>query len=419
MSAAEERHFEQIKRDSSLDPADHETFARLTRIAVRTFRVPIATIGLQHQNQIEIRAIASATPLTASAQELLIQALQPICQRVMTHDRSVTAPTGSQDLVCLPAIDNSKLCFWLGMPLKTAQGKTVGAICLFDSQPRSVDAKEIDLLHDFAALTTTEIEREIERQQRLFGAIAPEQSCLPAEHDALLASLHHMVWIVDAAGHYLRIPLHSQTHPPSPEAVGKTLYEVFEPAQAEVFLGLIEYALTIQQPVSTEYTLLINEQEFWFTATLTPLSDRSVLWVAQDVTEREEAAAMLADSAAQIHLIIDAVPVRIAYVDRQKHYRFVNRWYEEWFQIPAIEIVGKHMRDLLGETIYQRNRPRIIAVLAGEQVTHQETLRSPDGQKHYFEVTYIPHFGQQEEVLGFYVFAQDITIGQGDKSFEF
>jgi PAS domain S-box-containing protein len=404
MSAAEERHFEQIKRDPSVDPSDHDTFARLTRIAIRTFGVPVAMIGLQHQNQVQIRAIASATPLTPTAQKLLIQALQPICQQVIMHERLVMPLMGTQDPVSLSPIDGTNLCFWFGIPLKTAQGQTVGAVCLFDSHPHSVDTDEIDLLHDLAALATAEIER-----QQSEGAIVPKPSCFPAEHEALIAALHHMVWMVDAAGRYTRIPLYSQAHPPNSNSVGKTLHEVFEPAQAEVFLGLIEYALTIQQPVSTEYTLLIGEQESWFTATLTPLPDRSVLWIAQDVTEREQAETLLADSAAQIHLIIDAVPVRIAYVDCQKHYRFVNRQYEEWFQLPAIEIVGKHMRDLLGETIYQQNRPRIVAVLAGEQVTHQDMLRLPDGREHRFEVTYVPHFGQQDEVLGFYVFVQDIT----------
>jgi len=47
--------------------------------------------------------------------------------------------------------------------------------------------------------------------------------------------------------------------------------------------------------------------------------------------ERVHAQQSLQRSEQQLRLITDALPVLIAYIDRQKCYRYVNRTYETWF----------------------------------------------------------------------------------------
>ncbi len=112
-----------------------------------------------------------------------------------------------------------------------------------------------------------------------------------AELRALITAMTDVVLVVDAEGRYLRIP---ETNPsllfrPPQELMGKTLHDVFPKAQADVFLGYITKALATRQPVATEYSLPIRDEVYWFTATLSPMSEDSIVMVARDITERVRA----------------------------------------------------------------------------------------------------------------------------------
>src|SRR6266508_2172792 len=52
----------------------------------------------------------------------------------------------------------------------------------------------------------------------------------------------------------------------------------------------------------------------------------------------------------QLHLITDALPALISYVDSDKRYRFSNKAYEEWF---GHEVQGNHIEEVLGTAAYK------------------------------------------------------------------
>ncbi len=133
-------------------------------------------------------------------------------------------------------------------------------------------------------------------------------------------------------------------------------------------------------------------------------------WGTQrDITERKQAEAALRQREDELRLITNAVPVQISYVDIQQRYRFNNKGYEDWFGVPAAEISGKHIREILGESVYQSILPYVEIVLSGEQVTYETELLHKDGTNHYVNVTYIPQFSQQGKVAGFVALITDIT----------
>ncbi|MFN6488158.1 MULTISPECIES: PAS domain S-box protein [unclassified Nostoc] len=134
-------------------------------------------------------------------------------------------------------------------------------------------------------------------------------------------------------------------------------------------------------------------------------------WGTQrDITASKQAEAALRQREDQLRLITNAVPVQISYVDIQQRYRFNNKGYENWFGLPASEISGKHIREILGESVYQSILPYVEAVLSGEQVTYETQLPDKDGTNHYINVTYIPQFSQQGKVEGFVALITDITL---------
>lgn len=412
MSAQDVRHSEIFQRYADPDPSGDEFFARITRLAVHSLGLSIAIISLVSQTQTRVKAAYCAASLSLEDADPLLQTLFNFSQQVARSDRRLVMQpelgVGTGQVTDVRNADDDETALYVGVPLKAADGQVMGVFCMANPSFQPLEVDQIALLTDLAAIVLDKIEalQAAERIQALESVCQQSQQ----ELHALSEAIDGAVWVLDAQGRYLKITASPpQLHKPTAAAIGQTLHQVFEPAQADLFLGLVEYALTTRQTVRTEYSLPDADQELWFAATITPLSDQTVLWVARDISDREQTATVLADSAAQIHLIIDSVPARIAYVDNQQCYRFVNRQYEEWFQMPATEIIGKHLRELLGDEIYQRSQVSVEAALAGEQVTHQDTLRSPEGIEHDFEVTYVPNISNHGEVLGFYVFAQDIT----------
>ncbi|MHC5859977.1 sensor histidine kinase [Nostoc sp.] len=135
-----------------------------------------------------------------------------------------------------------------------------------------------------------------------------------------------------------------------------------------------------------------------------------VICFVLDLSQRKQAEAALRQREDELRLITNAVPVNISYVDSKQHYRFNNKGYEDWFGLPASEISGKHIREVLGESVYQSILPYVETVLSGEQVTYETQLSDKDGKNHYVNVTYVPQFSQQEKVEGFVVLSTDITL---------
>jgi PAS domain S-box-containing protein len=125
-----------------------------------------------------------------------------------------------------------------------------------------------------------------------------------------------------------------------------------------------------------------------------------------------EGRAALERSESELRLIADAMPVLIAFVDRSMHYRFANSAYEHWFELPVGEVIGRHVREVVGDTIWEARLPIMQAVLAGEQHVFEIRWPTRDGQRRDCEVRYTPRFARDGEVDGFHVFVTDITVSK-------
>jgi PAS domain S-box-containing protein len=112
-----------------------------------------------------------------------------------------------------------------------------------------------------------------------------------AELRALFAAMNELIIVVDASGRYLKIaPTNfSMLYTPAEELIGKTLGELYPQATADNFLNHIQAALDTQQTVRIEYDLTIDDREVCFAASISPLSEESVIWVAHDITEQKRA----------------------------------------------------------------------------------------------------------------------------------
>jgi PAS domain S-box-containing protein len=129
--------------------------------------------------------------------------------------------------------------------------------------------------------------------------------------------------------------------------------------------------------------------------------------VMMDITPHKETTAALRDSIARIRLIADNLPALIAYVDHQQIYQFVNKGFEAWYR--TTNIIGCHLREVAGDQSYVGIQDYVEAALSGVPIRFEYSRVYPDGVPRHVEISYIPHFGPDERVLGFFTLVQDLT----------
>ncbi|MBE9225505.1 PAS domain S-box protein [Phormidium sp. LEGE 05292] len=110
----------------------------------------------------------------------------------------------------------------------------------------------------------------------------------------------------------------------------------------------------------------------------------------------------------ELRLITNALPVCISYVDAKQRYRFVNSTYEDWFNRSREQILGKPVRELLGEQAYEVFESYINQVFAGQTVTMEAEMPLPSGNK-YISAILIPDFARDGQVRGYYALSTDIS----------
>lgn len=111
-----------------------------------------------------------------------------------------------------------------------------------------------------------------------------------AELRALFAAMNELIFVKDAEGRYLKIAPTNPTllYKPAEQVVGKTLHEIFPAAVADSFLGYIQQVVKSKETLHIEYSLTIDKQDTCFAATISPLSENSVIWVARDITNHKQ-----------------------------------------------------------------------------------------------------------------------------------
>jgi diguanylate cyclase (GGDEF)-like protein/PAS domain S-box-containing protein len=106
--------------------------------------------------------------------------------------------------------------------------------------------------------------------------------------------------------------------------------------------------------------------------------------------------------------ILNGLPALIGYWDTELRNRLANDAYVEYFGQAPQEIRGKHIRDVLGPELYEKNRPYMEAALAGEPQLFDRAIPTPSGAVRHTQASYIPDVADGV-VRGFFVLVTDIT----------
>src|SRR3990167_4333460 len=72
-----------------------------------------------------------------------------------------------------------------------------------------------------------------------------------------------------------------------------------------------------------------------------------------EVSNKAKIEALLMSNEEQYRLVTDALPVLIAYIDKNLNFRHVNKAYSDWYQCSMEEIKGKSIRDVMSKEWYR------------------------------------------------------------------
>src|SRR5678816_595334 len=88
-----------------------------------------------------------------------------------------------------------------------------------------------------------------------------------------------------------------------------------------------------------------------------------------DIHGLKQAQEALRDSEAALRLIMDNVPARVSYIDRDYRYRFLNRHNEEWLGESRKDLTGRTFAEVVGNERANQLGPLLDRVLKGETVS--------------------------------------------------
>jgi PAS domain S-box-containing protein len=112
----------------------------------------------------------------------------------------------------------------------------------------------------------------------------------------------------------------------------------------------------------------------------------------------------------QLELIVDTLPVLLAYVDAEQRYLYVNQLYADWYGLAREEIIGKHVSEVLHEVTYQEALPAIETALNGQGSSYEnDTAYDMQGRLHTVRVTYAPQLDENGHAQAFLAMIEDIT----------
>lgn len=190
------------------------------------------------------------------------------------------------------------------------------------------------------------------------------------------------------------------------EVIGKNLWDLYPPTVGTSIES--EFRRVMARGVTVEFEYLYAPWDRWFAIKAYPAPEGGICVQSRDITEAKRAGRELARREEELKVTTDAIPALVSYVDRDGCYRFVNRQYEVWFGIPRDQVVGRHLRDVLGQQAYESILPGVERVLKGERFAFESFVPYRDGGGRHVHVSYVPRV-EDGEVVGFFALVSDIS----------
>lgn len=155
-----------LTRLNLLDTPADPSFDRLTALAARMIHAPVSLVSLvDTERQFFKSQVGLSEPWASRRQTPLSHAF---CRHVVERNEPLIVSDARYHPLVFdnPAISDLGIVAYAGMPLRTSDGCTIGALCVIDHEPRVWTEQELGLLSELAELTAREIELRDQYEQR-------------------------------------------------------------------------------------------------------------------------------------------------------------------------------------------------------------------------------------------------------------
>ncbi|WP_343908173.1 PP2C family protein-serine/threonine phosphatase [Nocardioides aquiterrae] len=144
----------------ALDPGRDARFNRITRLARTALRVDWSSITVLDRDRAFFPG-ADGFDITEMARQ------DTFCDRTTEDDRLTLVEDATRDprYAELPAVLDSGIRFYAGVPLRDSLGNNVGVFCVYDTEPRTLSDDELESFQDLAAWAEQELVASSERAQ--------------------------------------------------------------------------------------------------------------------------------------------------------------------------------------------------------------------------------------------------------------
>jgi signal transduction histidine kinase len=147
-----------LQATALLDSAPEEAFDRFTRLASGLMKTPVSLISLVDKDRQFFKSQHGLSEPLASARETPLT--HSFCKHLVATAKPLVVPDAREHPLLRnnPAIHESQVIAYLGVPLRTPEGQTLGSLCTIDEKPRDWTEQDIKTLQDLATWVMTEIQ---------------------------------------------------------------------------------------------------------------------------------------------------------------------------------------------------------------------------------------------------------------------
>jgi PAS domain S-box-containing protein len=399
-----------------LDTAAEDAFDSLVKLAASVCGMPIALISLVDRERQWFKANvglegASETPrdLAFCAHAIHGETLFEICDAEQ-DERFFDNPlvTGA------PHVG-----YYAGVPLRLSSGHNVGTLCVIDHKPNVLGPVGRAALQELAKLTARMLE------------FRKAENDLQKERSLLAEERRHLMHIVQGTGagtwEYDFVTGEDRINDIYAEMLGFDVDAMVRKINGN-FFNIVhpDDRLHVEQAWNAHLGGMTKEYEaefrvqhhngYWVwilsrgrigTADATGKA-LNISGIHLDISSRHNAIELAHRAVHDMENTLNAIPSRVVYWDKNLNYRFSNTAFKLRFERNGVRLDGMHMRDILGEPLYQDNLAVLAKVDHGEEVELERSNHLEDGVWEHYLIRYKPDF-LDGSVQGYYVFVFDIT----------
>jgi diguanylate cyclase (GGDEF)-like protein/PAS domain S-box-containing protein len=131
--------------------------------------------------------------------------------------------------------------------------------------------------------------------------------------------------------------------------------------------------------------------------------------VGRDVTNRTRIEKAQRESVEKLRVFADNIPAMTVSWDEHLFCSFANRLFLDFYGLANVDVIGKHVREVIGEEAYRASEGHFAQALQGHPVTYQVQRNDASGELRHVEIRLLPNTTAEGKVVGCFAVGSDIT----------